>query len=72
MYYGVYQHEAVYTVPGGFTFILGIGAYYMHIGHSDLKATVEAVSSAGKSDLSEQPQQFTEPSGGADVGTPTQ
>lgn len=62
MYYGVYQHEAMYTVPGGFAFILGIGGYYMHVGHADLKATAEAISSAGKSDENSVPT-ITDPSG---------
>jgi len=41
--YSIYMNQAAYVAAAGFAFLLGIGGYYMHVGHADLKATMAAI-----------------------------
>lgn len=49
MIYSIYEHESAYVAAAGFAFIAGLGGYYMNVGHRDLKETLHAISSSGKS-----------------------
>jgi len=45
IFYSIYQHEAAYVAVAGFSFVAGLGAYYMKVGHNDLRETLNAISS---------------------------
>lgn len=45
IYMSIYYHEAAYVAVAGYSFIAAIAAYYMKVGHNDLKETLNAISS---------------------------
>ncbi len=41
--YSIKEHESAYVAAPALAFLLGIGAYYMNIGHRDLKEMMSSV-----------------------------
>lgn len=59
IYYAISTNQSTYYGVAALSFIAGLGAYYMSVGHSDLKATLSAVSSSKPPEI--QPESYNGP-----------
>jgi hypothetical protein len=59
IYYAIGTNQSTYYGVAALSFLTGLGAYYMKVGHDDFKATLTAMSSSRPPEI--QPESYNGP-----------